>query len=113
MQNNIEWTDKNVIQSVMGAMDYRLSIHNREYNIVYQNHILKNMYGGLGNNCYRVYEGRKHICEDCPVVKAFIDGKTHYAERIVNMPSGEVAYWGKTANPIKNSRGAILTCLEI
>ena len=62
---------------------------------------------------FRVYAGRKNNCEGCPVGKAFIDGKTHSAERIVNMPSGEVAYWGKTANPIKNSRGDILTCLEI
>ena len=112
MQNNIEKTGKNLIQVCNGSDDFRLSIHDREYNILYQNDTLKEQFGGLGEKCYRVYEGREYMCEDCLVEKVFIDGNSHVAERKVNLQSEEVEYWEKTVHPIGNSQGEIVACLE-
>ena len=92
MKNDIAWTDKNLFQSMIGAMDFGLSIHDKDYNILYQNDILKDKFGGRGKKCYRVYEGKKNICEGCPVEKAFRDGKSHSAGRIVTMPSGVIIF---------------------
>ncbi len=76
-------TEQNKLQSLIGAMEYTLTIQDADYNIIYQNEPSRIASGGdhLGEKCYRAYEGRGKICEDCPVEKAFKDGESHTAER--------------------------------
>jgi PAS domain S-box-containing protein len=62
--------EKNKLQSLIDAMEYTLTIQDPEYNIIYQNEPSRIAFGDhLGEKCYRVYEGREGICEDCPVEK--------------------------------------------
>jgi PAS domain S-box-containing protein len=105
---------KNKLQSVVGAMEDGLTVQDRDFNIIYQNEPLKQDYGDrLGEKCYRAYEGRDTICEDCPVQKAFNDGKSHTAEREVVLPSGEVTFGEIKASPVRDANGRIVSCLEI
>jgi PAS domain S-box-containing protein len=106
--------EKNKLQSVIGAMEYGLTIQDTDYNIIYQNEPLRIIWGDhLGEKCYRVYEGKDKLCDGCPVEKAFRDGKSHTSERRVIIPSGEVTFWENTANPVRGARGRIVSCLEI
>jgi len=105
--------ERNKLQAVVGAIEYGLTIHDRDYNIIYQNKVLRNTFGRLGEKCYRVYEGKDKICDRCPVQMAWADGKSHTSERKVVMPSGEIAFWENTANPIRDASGEIVACLEI
>jgi len=107
--------EKNKLQSVIDAMADGLTIQDTEYNIIYQNEPARISSGGdrVGEKCYRVYEGRESICEDCPVEKAFKDGKPHTSERQQALPSRELSFWETTANPIRDARGEIVSCLEI
>ncbi|MCJ7790895.1 MAG: PAS domain S-box protein [Dehalococcoidia bacterium] len=107
--------EKNKVQSVIDAMGDDLTIQDTEYNIIYQNEPAKRSSGGdrTGEKCYRVYEGRESICEDCPVEKAFKDGKPHTSERQQVLPSGELSFWENTANPIRDAKGEVVSCLEI
>jgi len=106
-------SEKNKLKAVIDAMQYGLTIQDREYNIIYQNEVMKNIFGRYGEKCYKVYEGKDKICEGCPVELAYKDGKSHSSLRTVTMPSGEIGYWENTANPIRNSEGEIVSCLEI
>ena len=108
-------TEKNKLESLLGAIEYTLTIQDRDYNIIYQNEPSMIASGGdrLGEKCYRAYEGRDKVCEDCPVEKAFKDGKSHTVERKTMLPSGEVTFWENTASPIKDARGEIVSCLEL
>ena len=106
--------EKNKLQSLIDAMEDGLNILDKDYNIIYQNEPLRRLYGDrVGEKCYRVYEGREEICDGCPVKKAFKDGKSHTSERKIIAPSGEVAFWENTANPIRDASGKIVSCLEI
>jgi signal transduction histidine kinase/DNA-binding response OmpR family regulator len=106
--------EKNKLQSLIDAMEYGLTIQDRDYNIIYQNEPLRSIFGvHLGEKCYRVYEGKDKLCDGCPVGKAFRDGKSHTAERRVVLPSGEVTLWENTANPIRDAGGRIVSCLEV
>jgi PAS domain S-box-containing protein len=108
-------TEKNKLQSLIGAMEYTLTIQDTDYNIIYQNELSRIASGGdhLGEKCYRAYEGREKVCEGCPVEKAFKDGKSHTAERRRVAPSGEVTFWENTASPIRDARGEIISGLEL
>ena len=106
--------ERNKLQSIIDAMEDGLTIQDRDYNIIYQNEPLKEIFGDhTGEKCYWVYEGRESICEDCPVEKAFQDGKSHTVERMRVLSSGEVTFWENTANPIRDAGGRIVSCLEI
>jgi two-component system NtrC family sensor kinase len=107
--------EKNKLQSLLEAIEYTLTIQDRDFNIIYQNEASRQASGGdhVGEKCYRVYEGRDTVCDNCPVVKAFKDGKSHTAERRRIEPTGEVTYWENTANPIRDAKGKIGSCLEI
>lgn len=105
--------ERNKLQAVVDAMEYGLTIQDRDYSIIYQNKVLEEVFGGLGDKCYKVYEGKDNRCDGCPVEKSYRDGKSHTTERKVTSPTGEISYWENTANPIKNAAGDIVSCLEI
>jgi len=106
--------EQNKLQSLIDAMDCGLNIQDRDHNIIYQNEFVRKIYGDrLGEKCYRVYEGKKRVCDGCPAEKAFRDGKSHTAERRAVLPSGEATFWENTANPIRDARGRIVSCLEV
>jgi len=106
--------EKNKLKSLVDAMEDTVTIQDTEYNIIYQNEPSRIASGGdqRGEKCYRAYEGRETICEDCPVKKAFKDGKSHTSERR-KVISGKVAFWENTANPIRDAEGKIVSCLEL
>ena len=106
--------EKNKLQSLIDAMEDHLTIRDKDYNLIYQGEPSKKIFGDhVGEKCYRAYEGRESICEDCPVEKAFIDGKSHTAERKTITPPGDVIFWENTANPIRDAGGEIVACLEL
>lgn len=106
--------ERNKLQAIIDAMEYGLTIQDRDYNIIYQNKVLEKLFGRLGEKCYRVYEGKDKICDGCPIEMALKDGQPHTSERKVVMPrSGEIAFWENTANPIRDADGKIVSCLEI
>jgi len=106
--------ERNKLQAIVDSMEYGLTIQDRDYNIIYQNEVLRKFLGdNLGEKCYRAYEFSDKICDGCPVRKAWADGKSHTAERKVVYPSGEILFWENTASPIRDARGEIVACLEI
>ncbi len=105
--------EKNKLQSLSEAMDYGITIQDTDFNIIFQSGRVEFNIGGVGRKCYEVYERRETICEGCPVKMAYNDGQAHTVERRTESPSGEIAFWKNTANPIRDSRGDIVACLEI
>jgi PAS domain S-box-containing protein len=106
--------EKNKLQSLIDSMEDTITIQDTEFNIIYQNEPSMIASGGdhVGEKCYWAYEGQESICEECPVEKAFKDGKSHTTERRTAI-SGEVAFWENTANPIRDAAGRVVSCLEL
>ncbi len=107
-------TEKNKLLSVVDAIEYGLSIQDRDYNILYQSQPMVKTSGyHLGEKCYRAYSARDKVCDDCPVGKAFKDGKSHTLERKVVTPQGKVIFLEHTASPVRDAEGEIVSCLEV
>ncbi|MFC1461979.1 PAS domain-containing protein [Verrucomicrobiota bacterium] len=105
--------ERNKLQAIADAMEYGLTVQDRDYNVIYQNKVLQEMFGGLGDKCHKAYEGNDKRCDGCPVEQSFADGKSHTSERKVTLPTGSIAYFENTSNPIRNAAGEIVSCLEI
>lgn len=106
-------SEKNKLESINEAMQDGFTVQNRDFNIIYQNKLLQTIFGGMGEKCHRVYENNEEICEGCPVLLAFKDGKSHSAVRRVILPNGQPSIWENVACPIRDASGEIVSCLEI
>src|SRR3989304_10409111 len=107
-------TEKNKFLAVINAMEDGLTIQDLDYNIIYQNETVKNVFGvRLGEKCHSTYGGKNSICDECPVEMVYKDGKSHVSERRVVLPSGEIAFYENIASPIIDASGKIVSCLEI
>jgi diguanylate cyclase (GGDEF)-like protein/PAS domain S-box-containing protein len=105
--------ERNKLQLILDSLDCGITIQDREYNIIFQNKYMQDIFGHIGEKCYRIYEFHEELCEGCPVELAFQDGVAHGSERRVLMPSGETIIWENTANPLRDTRGNISGCIEI
>jgi PAS domain S-box-containing protein len=106
--------ERNRLEAVTKAMEWGLTIHDLDYNIIYQNDVIKDKFGDrLGEKCYKVYEDEDKICSGCPVEMTIKDGKPHTAERKITIPSGETVFLENATYPIRNTKGEIVSCIEI
>jgi two-component system NtrC family sensor kinase len=106
--------ERNKLQSLIDAMEDHLTIRDRDYNLIYLSERVKRLWGDrAGEKCYRVLEGQDKVCDGCPAEEAFKDGKSHTMERKIVLPTGEVAFWENTVNPIRDAEGRIVSCLEV
>lgn len=106
--------ERNKLEAIVGAIEYGMTIIDRDFNVIYQNKVIEDVFGDtIGLKCYQAFEGLDNAVEDCPVKLAFSDGKPHTADRKTVMESGEVMYWENTASPIKDAKGEILSCLVL
>lgn len=103
------------LPSLLDAMEYIVTLQDTEYNVIYHNEQTKIASGGdhIGEKCYRAFEGRERVCDGCPVEEAFRDGKSHILEKQRILPSGDLSFWEITANPIRDTKGRVVFCLEI
>lgn len=107
-------SERNKLNSVIGAMSSYLTIVDRDYTVTYQNPLSEELLGNfIGKKCYQVFGQDEKICDSCPAKFAFHDAQVHRSIRKIVKPDGEINYIELVANPIKNSYGEIVSCLEI
>jgi PAS domain S-box-containing protein len=105
--------EKNKSNAIIDAIGYGIIIQDTGYKILYQNKIQNDLYRNrIGECCYKTYEGRDTICEDCPIELSFKDGKVHKAERRVPTDKG-ILYTELTGSSLKDSTGKIIAGVKV
>ncbi len=100
-------------EAIIAAIGEGIIIQDREFRILYQNAIHKTLIGDhLGEYCYRVYQGRDTVCEECPVEMAFADGSIHTVEKTILLP-GKMINLEVTASPLRDVTGEIIASIEL
>lgn len=106
-------SEKNKSDAIISALGDGIIIQDKNYKIIYQNNIQSEIYGEHnGELCYKVYEGRDTICEDCPVEKTFKDGKIHRSERTY-LIGGRISYFDLISSPLRDTEGNIIAGIKI
>jgi PAS domain S-box-containing protein/putative nucleotidyltransferase with HDIG domain len=100
-------------ESIIAAIGEGISIQDRDFKIIYQNQIQKDLIGDhVGEHCYRAYEKMDATCEGCPVAMSFKDGGIHTVERAVPTDKG-VTYVEITTSALRDSKGKIIAGIEM
>lgn len=90
-----------------------ISIVDLNFRILYQNKMHKSLMGNHeGEVCYKAYEKRSSVCEDCPMAQAFQDDAIHRIETTSGRENGEKSF-EISASPLKNAEGRIIAGIEI
>jgi len=100
-------------ESILAAIGDGISIVDRNFSVVYQNHVQKKMVGGdkTGQYCYEAYTDSDSICTGCPVAASFNDGGIHTLEKIAAR-DGETRIFEVKASPLIDFTGKIVAGIE-
>jgi len=99
-------------EAIISAIGDGISIQDREFRILYQNEVTKNLIGEqVGKFCYEAYEENDRVCESCPLEMAYRDGGVHTVERRVETGKG-VLFVEITASPVRDASGNIVGGVE-
>ncbi|MGB8218082.1 MAG: PAS domain-containing sensor histidine kinase [Candidatus Methanoperedens sp.] len=105
--------EKNKSEAIIASLGDGIIIQDTDYKILYQNQIQNEIYGNrVGEYCYKAYEGKDTICEDCPIEASFSDGKIHKTERTVPTDKG-ILYTELTGSLLRDSTGKIIGGVKV
>jgi len=105
--------EKMKTEAIIAAIGDGISIQDRDFRIIYQNQIHKEMMGDHeGELCHEVYENRTSVCEGCPVAMTFRDGSIHRTERTI-VERGETRYFDITSSPLRDADGNVVAAIEV
>ncbi len=100
-------------QGMLGAIGDAISIQNIDFQVLYQNQVHKDLIGNhVGEYCYRAYERRDHVCEDCPVAMTWENAGTYTKERTAPTDRGTI-YVEITSSPLRDKTGKIIAVIEV
>ena len=104
--------EKAKTDAVIAAIPDGISIQDRNYRVLYQNQVHRDMVGDqTGKVCYEKYAIQDSICPGCPVARSFEDGGTHVLEKHMPSPNG-TSYIEISAAPLRNAKGEIIAGIE-
>lgn len=105
--------EKNTLEAVFSAMSDGLSVHDRDFKILFQNAILTKRYGDCtGQLCHAAYHGRETPCANCGLLGCIKDGATHWFEMNETTDRGNL-FFELGVSPIRDGKGAIIAAVEV
>ncbi len=107
----IESEEKNrSLIEAMNQVGIGIDIVNKEYNILFQNDILKKKFGNLtGELCYEKYMGLEDPCDFCPMIEAIKNNKIESIE----LTAADGRIYELISAPFPNPDGTIDKAAEI
>jgi len=106
-------SEKRYIQLFNESPGY-LTIQDKDLNIIETNRVFKEHFSyKKGMACYKVYKNRTSRCPKCPVIKTFMDGKSHTAEMDVVLKDSSRRNIFIQTSAITDSSGQIKHVMEM
>jgi histidine kinase len=91
-----------------------ITVQNRDYRLIGFNREFADKFAPcIGDHCYKIYKGRNTKCDDCPVEKTFLDGKSHDSEEMGIDKDGTAKHWFVRTSPITDENGRIVAAMEM
>ncbi|MEW6116569.1 MAG: PAS domain S-box protein [Nitrospirota bacterium] len=101
------------LETVLGSIGTGITIIDAHFKILSQNQFHKDLMGShVGEHCYKAYQQRDNICEDCQAVKTFADGNVRTVVKQYRA-GNEIRYNEVTASPLRDAGGNIVAVIEI
>ena len=101
------------ITALLDVIGDGVRIVDTEFRIIFENEVHRKLLGShAGEYCYRAYQKRDTVCENCIVEMSFKDGKTHKQTRSAVSEAG-LKYVEVTSSTLLGPNGKVLAGVEI
>jgi histidine kinase len=105
---------RNRFQQLFEQVPCAITVQDRDYRLIEYNQEFEDTFAPQpGDYCFYAYKGRTEKCENCPVEKTFIDGKTHYSEEAGYTKDGKPAHWIVRTSPLHDEEGNVVAAMEM
>ncbi|MBI4843293.1 MAG: PAS domain S-box protein [Nitrospirae bacterium] len=106
--------EKAMTEGILEAIGEAVSMQDTNFKILYQNAAHVDLIGSshLGEYCYKAYQDKDNVCENCHLALAFHDGNVHTARQARQTEEGEKHY-EIIASPLKDSSGKVMAGIEL
>jgi signal transduction histidine kinase len=99
-------------EGIIAALGDGISIQDKQFRVLYQNQIHKDMVGDhSGEYCFKAYQRKEKICDECHLAMSFLDGRIHKKEQFRVTPRGTIHY-EIISSPLRNAKGEIVAGIE-
>jgi PAS domain S-box-containing protein len=99
--------------SLLDVLGDGIRIVDKDFRIVYENLAHRQLLGNhIGEYCYRAYQQRDTVCDDCAVYRSFLDGRVHKDVRSVMTDTG-ARYVEVTSSNLQDEAGNVIAGVEI
>lgn len=106
--------DPSFFEQIIADLPDGVTIQDRNFKVIYQNAAACKSCGShIGEECFRVYEGRDRTCERCGLQKVFSSGKPSLVLRTVAEADGTTSLWENSCLPLFDTTGEIVAGVEI
>ena len=96
------------------AMPCYVTVQRPDFQIIDANKRFQEDFGDVEDRyCYQVYKQRSEKCENCPVERAFSDGRSHRQEERVKCLDGREVSVLVEATPIRDHEGRVTAVIEM
>lgn len=100
-------------EAIVAAIGDGFSIHGRDFKILYQNSVARELLGDhVGEYCFVAYRGTDGVCDNCHMARVFEDGHVHKKEGRITTSNG-IGYTAITASPLRDAAGRIVAGIEV
>ncbi len=100
-------------EEIVASIGEAVSVQDTGFRILYQNRMSRQRVGAHeGEYCYAAYERGDRVCDGCPVMMSFGDGKPHTAVRGLRTGRG-ISYFEITASVLKDPAGRVAAGIEV
>ena len=105
--------EKAKTESIISGMGIGLIIQDLDYKILYENDTVLQLLGGHSDQyCYKAFEGKDSICDNCPMELSLKDGSIHKYYKSFPTPDG-IRHIELTTSAQKNADGRIIAGIKI
>ncbi|MBU1340203.1 MAG: PAS domain S-box protein [Proteobacteria bacterium] len=105
---------KDRYQNLFDQVPCTITVQNKDYKLIeFNKEFLKKFNPEYGDYCYFAYKNLNRKCNNCPVERTFIDGKSHFSEESGINKDGTIAHWFVKTAPIRDEEGNIVAAVEM
>ena len=105
--------EKAKTESIISSMGIGLILQDLDYKIIYENNTQLQLLGShMDEYCYKAFEGRDCICENCPMELSLKDGGIHKYYKSFPAPDG-IKHMELTTSAQRNADGKIIGGIKI
>ena len=100
----------NRLEAIFHSMSDGVTILDRDLNIVFANHVQKNMFPDvslIGQKCFSAFYRKKKVCKNCPSLQTIHNRETQRGEILIKAGDFSGRYLEWTTSPINDRYGKV------